>query len=165
MSALEDDYLSVAEAATLLRVAPSTIRRWIRSGDVAAHRLGPRRVALRRSDVAALIVPLHPTANGAETSADDASGESLELTPEEILRQQEAMERYRRLRDKHPMEIDRSQIRKRTPEETNRALEALAQIERLSEEILLRRGGKPFSSSVQIIHEMRDERDRQLLGE
>jgi excisionase family DNA binding protein len=165
MSALEDDYLSVAEAATLLRVAPSTIRRWIRSGDVAAHRLGPRRVALRRSDVAALIVPLHPTANGAETSADDASGESLELTPEEIQRQQEAMERYLEVRDKYPVGIDRSDIPKLTPEEVHRGLAAMERMKQLGDEILARRGGRPFSSSVKIIHEMREERDRQLLGE
>jgi excisionase family DNA binding protein len=165
MSALEDDYLTVAEAATILRVAPSTIRRWIRSGEVPAQRLGPRRVALRRSDIDRLIVPLHPTTNGAEASTDDDTTEDLELTPEEMQRQQEAMERYLQVRDKYPVDIDRSDIPKLTPEEKRRGLEALERIERLSDEILARRGGKLFSPSWKIIHEMREERDRQLMGE
>jgi excisionase family DNA binding protein len=50
MRALDEEFLTVAEAATLLRVAPSTIRRWIREGDVPAHRIGRRRVALLRAD-------------------------------------------------------------------------------------------------------------------
>jgi excisionase family DNA binding protein len=32
MSAVDGEYLTVAEAATFLRVASSTIRRWIREG-------------------------------------------------------------------------------------------------------------------------------------
>ena len=60
MRAVDEEYLTVAEAATLLRVAPSTIRRWIREGDVPAHRIGRRRVALRRADLARLITPARP---------------------------------------------------------------------------------------------------------
>ncbi len=60
MRALDEEYVTVAEAATLLRVAPSTIRRWIREGDVPAHRIGRRRVALRRADLARLITPARP---------------------------------------------------------------------------------------------------------
>ena len=52
MHALDEDYITVAEAATLLRVAPSTVRRWIRQGDVPAYRIGQRRVALRHAGVA-----------------------------------------------------------------------------------------------------------------
>jgi len=55
MRTLADDLLTVSEAAALLRVAPSTIRRWIRAGSVAAYRAGPRRLALKRADVAQMI--------------------------------------------------------------------------------------------------------------
>ena len=40
MFTVDEDFVTVAEAATLLRVAPSTIRRWIREGDIPAHRSG-----------------------------------------------------------------------------------------------------------------------------
>ena len=58
--AVDEEYVTVAEAATLLRVAPSTVRRWIREGDVPAYRIGRRRVALRRDDLANLITPARP---------------------------------------------------------------------------------------------------------
>ena len=34
MRAVDEEFVTVAEAAALLRVAPSTVRRWIREGDV-----------------------------------------------------------------------------------------------------------------------------------
>ena len=57
MRAVDDEFVTVAEAAMLLRVAASTVRRWIRAGDVPAHRIGRRRVARRRADLATLITP------------------------------------------------------------------------------------------------------------
>ena len=51
MHALDDQLLTVAEVAELLRVAPSTVRRWIRAGEVRAYRAGKRRVAVRRADL------------------------------------------------------------------------------------------------------------------
>lgn len=53
MSAIDEQYLTVAEAAERLRVAPSTIRRWIREGNPPAYRIGTRRVALHREEVEA----------------------------------------------------------------------------------------------------------------
>ena len=129
MHALDEQYLTIAEAATLLRVAPSTVRRWIREGDVPAYRLGRRRVALRRADLATLITPVQAMPqNGASTDN------------EPILH------------------------RKLTPEEKQQAREAMERLQRLNEEILARRGGKPFPDSLEIIDEMREERTRQLLG-
>ena len=54
---LADDYMTVQGAAADLKVAKSTVRRWIASGDLPAYRIGKRRIALKRSDVAALISP------------------------------------------------------------------------------------------------------------
>jgi excisionase family DNA binding protein len=128
MHAVDEEYLTVAEAATLLRVAPSTIRRWIREGDVPAHRIGRRRVALRRADLARLITPARP---GVETKGNSAGDEPVV---------------GRRL----------------TPEEKQRALEAMDRAQELAEEIQARRGGKLFPPSWITINEQRDERTRQL---
>ena len=81
MTALDEDYLTVTEAATLLRVAPSTIRRWIREGDVPAYRLGQRRIALRRMDLATLVTPVRPGVEGASTRSIDDHLEIRRMTP------------------------------------------------------------------------------------
>jgi excisionase family DNA binding protein len=93
MRTMDEEFVTVAEAATLLRVAPSTIRRWIREGNVPAHRIGRRRVALRRADLACLITPARPAA---ETSDDVAVNEPVvgrRLTSEETRRALEVMDR------------------------------------------------------------------------
>lgn len=56
----KDEYVTVVEAAELLGVAQSTIRRWIREERVPAYRLGDRRILLRRHDLEGLAVPIHP---------------------------------------------------------------------------------------------------------
>ena len=96
MRALDEVYVTVAEAATLLRVAPSTIRRWIREGDVPAYRIGRRRVALKRDDLSNLITP---TGLGMETSGKvvgDQNWKPRRLTAEEQQRALEALERAQR---------------------------------------------------------------------
>ena len=55
-----EEYLTVAEAADLFRVNRSTIRRWISAGKLPASRVGARRLALRRADLAKLITPVAP---------------------------------------------------------------------------------------------------------
>ena len=98
MHGIDEDFVTVAEAATLLRVAPSTVRRWIREGDVPAHRIGRRRVALRRADLARLITPARPTAeiNGNPAASEPVVGRRL--TPAEKARALEAMDRLKELR-------------------------------------------------------------------
>ncbi len=96
---LADDYVTVAEAAAQMRVAPSTIRRWIRAGDVVAYRLGPRRIALKRADLATLV-----TAAPARTTAEQSVGPlpATEIRPpthEEWERGMAALERAERLSD------------------------------------------------------------------
>lgn len=128
MQTIDDTYLTVAEAATLLRVAPSTIRRWIKQGDVPAYRMGPRRVTLKRTDLDALVTPTHSNSE----KGDDVS------------------------------HTDPGEIRTLTPEEVRRRLKALARAERHAKELLARRGGIPLRPTLDIIHEMREERMREL---
>jgi excisionase family DNA binding protein len=128
MRTVAEDYVTVAEAAALLRVAPSTIRRWIREGDVPAYRIGRRRVALKRTDLTELITPARA---GADKEGEMAS-------------------------------IERPVIRRLTPEERQRGLNAVARLKELQQELLAARGGNPFSPSWELLNEARDERSRQL---
>jgi excisionase family DNA binding protein len=56
---VDADYATVPEAATILGVSSSTIWRWIASGNLPAYRVGPRFVRVRRSELSAMIRPVH----------------------------------------------------------------------------------------------------------
>ena len=97
MHALNEDYLTVDEAATLLRVAPSTIRRWIREGNLTPYRFGRRRVALKRADVSALITPARPKMARVDAAAGALLPPVRRLIPEEKQWALDAMKRAREL--------------------------------------------------------------------
>lgn len=145
MGALEQDFVTVGEAASLLRVSPATVRRWIREGDVPAYHLGPRRVALRRSDLTGLITPIR---SGIAYDSGRSGDPQTALFPGEA---------------KHPAVP--TEIRRLTPEEVQRGRDVLKRARELREELTARRGGERFSSSWEIISEMRDDRIRQLTPE
>jgi excisionase family DNA binding protein len=160
MTTQEDEYVTVTEAATQLRVAPSTIRRWIREGGVPAYRLGQRRVVLRRTDLGGLITPIRPDAESVGSESDSEQPE----TPEEMPRT-EAMELLDEIRQEAAERREHVDIRRPTPEEIQQAREAMARARKSREEITARRGGEPFPPSWMILNELRDERTRQLMGE
>lgn len=54
---LGQSYLTVAQAAEQLGVHPSTIRRWIDAGILPAYRLGPKRIAVKQSELERVVVP------------------------------------------------------------------------------------------------------------
>ena len=93
MSTLVDDFLTVAEAAEQLHVAPSTIRRWIREGDLPAYRIGKRRVGVRRKDLGAMIRPADAGVVRTTLDGTPKHGADDTLTPERIRRGLEAMDR------------------------------------------------------------------------
>jgi excisionase family DNA binding protein len=99
MPTLDADYLTVTEAAALLRVAPSTIRRWIREGDLPAYRIGRRRVALLRTDLASLVAPARAALEPVQEESDIERIKQRKLTPEEVRQGIEAMERLKALSD------------------------------------------------------------------
>jgi excisionase family DNA binding protein len=96
MRAVDEEYVTVAEAAVLLRVAPSTVRRWIREGDVPAYRIGRRRVALKRDDLSNLITPTGPGMETSDKVVGDQTWEPRRLTPEEQQQALEALDRAQR---------------------------------------------------------------------
>jgi len=93
---LDEAYLTVAEAAARLRVNPSTIRRWIAKGSLPASRVGQRRVALKESDVAAMIAPIQGMRDVPTLTPPDERPYVPPLTPEERQRIEEFLERAER---------------------------------------------------------------------
>lgn len=56
----DDQFLPLGQAARLLAVHISTLRRWIRQGKLPAYRVGDKGVRVRRGDVLKLLTPLVP---------------------------------------------------------------------------------------------------------
>ena len=189
---LDGDLLTVAEAAALLKVHASTIRRWIAQGDLPAYRVGQRRVALRRDDLVNLISPARLGTENASAAAD-LRRQLPPMTPERRRQGLEAVERARKRlaellaerggrpyesswellnewRDERTRQLEEA-LSTQSPdfvpprltlEEQRRGLEAFARLQRLGEEILARRGAVPFPDSWEVINEQRDQRSREL---
>jgi excisionase family DNA binding protein len=68
MVQLDDELLTVAEAAKLLKVTRHTIYRWVAEGRLPAVRYSPRVLRLRREDLARLTE--HDGENRAKESAE-----------------------------------------------------------------------------------------------
>jgi excisionase family DNA binding protein len=132
---LNQEYMTIAEAAELLRLHPSTIRRWIAQGVVTGYRVGPRHVLLKRAELDRLPVPID------RVPPEWAVKETSEASIDELKR------------------------RGLTPEEQARAMAAIARAKQRHQEQLARRGGVPFSPSWEIINQQRDQRIRELAGE
>ncbi len=57
-SEIEREYVTQAEAAKLLGISKATLHRWIKRGVLPAYSIGPRRVRIKRADVARVIKPM-----------------------------------------------------------------------------------------------------------
>jgi len=128
----EGAYLTVAEAAKRLQVSHPTVWRWIRSGKLPAYRVGPKTIRINEADLARLVQPV---------SSLPAEEKPVPDTPV-----------YDIAHALSPL----------TEEERQRGLKALEELGMLRKQVLQRRGGQPFPSSVEIIREMREERSRHL---
>jgi len=141
MSVVDERYVTVAEAAGLLKVSRSTLWRWIDQGDLPAYRLGRRRVLINREDLGKLLTPARRESRAGRGDKHVEKGEEgEEMTEIETLRA--------------------SLSRPLTKQEREKGLAALEAARQLSAEMLRRRGGVPFSDSTEIIREMREERAR-----
>lgn len=54
------EFLTIADAARLLRVSIPTVKRWIGEGRLPACRVGPRTVRIRRRDLETSLKPVGP---------------------------------------------------------------------------------------------------------
>lgn len=134
----ERDYYTVAEAAAVLDVSPSTVLRWIKAGRLPAQRVGPKTLRIRKQDV-----------------------ESMEQPVEDIASIWERVQ-AKGIIPMRPV-IHSLKIPPMTDEEVAAMDEAFRLADELSARILKRRGGIPLGDSDVLIQEAREERSRQLL--
>ncbi len=73
-SDLDDDYLTVADVAGLLKLNQQTVRNWIEQGKLPALRVG-RRVRIKRVDLERLLADGY---SGSTTSTASTSGPTAE---------------------------------------------------------------------------------------
>jgi excisionase family DNA binding protein len=90
------EYLTVAEAASLLKVHKSTIWRWIDKGQLPVYRVGQRGVRLKKADLERSLTPVSPEKGG--TMAKHEQVRERRLTKAEQQRGLRALENLDRLR-------------------------------------------------------------------
>ncbi len=84
MAVADEGYVTVAEAAQLLKVSRSTLWRWINQGRLPAYRFGERRVLIRQDDLRSLITPARGEKGGGMTEIEkERQRLSRPLTKEE----------------------------------------------------------------------------------
>lgn len=59
---MENDLITVNEAAVLAAVDPKTVRRWYREGRIVRHVTGTDRVRVSRKEIVELVTPVAKTA-------------------------------------------------------------------------------------------------------
>lgn len=99
MAMTQSELLTIAEAAELVKVDPSTIRRWIKSGRLHALRPGPRTVRVRRSE---LDVEVERPSYGLRFIDGDDGPDPIPVPPMTEARRQQmfrAIERAQQLRE------------------------------------------------------------------
>jgi excisionase family DNA binding protein len=78
-------YVTVAQAAKLLGVSPSTVWRWIDGRKLPAYRVGPRGIRIREEDLQAAI---RPARERNEASVQEERISSVPPSPQELARRQ-----------------------------------------------------------------------------
>jgi excisionase family DNA binding protein len=139
METIEADLLTVAEAAELLKVDRSTIRRWINTGTLPAYRVGQRFVRVRRADLSSVISPraIQEPREGIVAVPPQDPGSGM----------------------RYVTSVD--QIRPPTPEEREQSRIALARATELRHE-LEKKYGEFHPPSWELLDEARRERTEQL---
>src|SRR5205085_4906352 len=59
--AAERDFYSIAQAAKLLGVSPSTVWRWIEADRLPAYRVGPKNIRIKKVDLEKAVQPTRST--------------------------------------------------------------------------------------------------------
>ncbi len=144
-----DDLISVREAAQILHVSESTVWRWIGRGILKAHRIGPKRICLRREELEPVLKPVEES-----KEAREARLRSYIWTPPEPTRRDTDAPETPEEKDQRL----RSYLRPMSPGPTEDPQVLVARIRKRNAEILATRGGVPFPESWIDINETREER-------
>ncbi|MBI2863436.1 MAG: helix-turn-helix domain-containing protein [Chloroflexi bacterium] len=94
---LADEYVTVAEAAALLKVSQSTIWRWINNNEIPSYRAGQRGIRLKRAELSRLIRPVLRNRKKAEHTIHQQPLELGPLTSDERKKMLAAVEAAKRL--------------------------------------------------------------------
>lgn len=163
MTSTIEHHMTVAEAAETLHVAQSTIRRWIREGRLPAYRIGQRRVAIREQDIARMIEPVQ-----VGKDQDDIAIEMDEMATTSdgaTTRGETTIGRTWKESAMSDEEIEAIRNRRLTPEEKRQALEALKRASENAARLTAKYGSNWTPSTLELIHEGREERTRQLMND
>ena len=82
----ESDYYTVAQAARILDVSPSTVWRWIEAKKLPAYRVGARKIRIKKEDLSSIITPAR--ARGVTV---DREGTAFKPVPQEELARRQAL--------------------------------------------------------------------------
>jgi excisionase family DNA binding protein len=94
-SSQERDYYTVAQAAKVLDVSPSTIWRWIKAAKLPAYRVGPRKIRIKKADLPIIITP----ARTKEVSMEKQPTTFQPPTAEELARRKTLVDQIIQLRE------------------------------------------------------------------
>jgi excisionase family DNA binding protein len=94
-SSQENDYYTVAQAAKVLDVSPTTIWRWIKTAKLPAYRVGPRKIRIKKQDLPIIITP----ARTKEVSMEKQPPTLQPPTAEELARRKRLVDRILQLRE------------------------------------------------------------------
>jgi excisionase family DNA binding protein len=97
-SDIPERLITPSQAAKLLGVHISTVRRWITQGKLPAYRVGGRGIRIRSSDVEELITPLYRIIETGERMGEREPAAIRHLTGTEQERGLRALAEMRRLR-------------------------------------------------------------------
>jgi excisionase family DNA binding protein len=91
----ESDYYTVAQAAKVLDVSPSTIWRWVKTAKLPAYRVGPRKIRIKKEDLPIIITP----ARTKEVSMEKQPPTFQPPTKEELARRKTLVDQILQLRE------------------------------------------------------------------
>lgn len=125
---VKDEYITIADAATLLGISKVTMHRWIKLGVIPAYSLGPRRILIKRAELAEIVKPVKR--EEVEADMKERLRRVLEpLTDEEVARGLAALAQARALGERmlakrkgHPLPDSTPLIQKARADRTKQLL-------------------------------------------